>query len=104
MDVTIIATTTNLVREVAGLTDHKTLAPASARYARRQTMWGGQASPTRRERFRTAKITEITASAGQKILFSGWGVVRSLCMSARDEIWGLVTAVAKFNSGDIIVT
>ena len=41
-------------------------------------MWGGKVSLPRRERFRTAKTTEIAAIAGQKILFSQRGSMR-LC-------------------------
>ena len=70
MDVTIITCCTNLMNESSGLKAHRTLAPANARYARRQMMWGGQVRLPRRERFRTAKTTEIAAMAGQKILAS----------------------------------
>jgi len=60
------------MNESSGLKAHMTLAPARARYARRQMMWGGI---VRRERFRTAKTTEIAAMAGQKILGSGRGSI-----------------------------
>jgi hypothetical protein len=56
------------MNESSGLKAHRTLAPANARYARRQTMLGGKLSL---ERFRATKTREIAASAGQKILFSG---------------------------------
>src|ERR1044072_4315237 len=54
----------------SGLKAHKTLAPANGRYAKRQTMCGGN---VRRERLRSARMTEIAASKGQTILFSGRG-------------------------------
>src|SRR5467141_3890000 len=78
MDVTIIASNTNLLSEKSGLKAHRTLAPATARYAKRQIMWGGK---VRRDQFRTTKTTEIAASAGQKILFSGRGAM-TLCSLA----------------------
>ena len=56
------------MNEISGLKAHRTLAPANARYARRQMMLGGKLSL---KRFRPAKTREIAASAGQKILFSG---------------------------------
>jgi hypothetical protein len=59
------------MNESSGLKAHRTLAPANARYARRQMMWGGK---VRRDRFCTAKETAIAAMAGQKILFSGRGM------------------------------
>jgi hypothetical protein len=69
MDVTTITSCTNLMDESSDLKAHRTLAPANARYARRQMMWGGQVSLPKRERFSTAEMTEIAAMAGQKILF-----------------------------------
>jgi hypothetical protein len=48
-----------------------TLAPAKARYAKKQMIFGGQLSLARRERCCKAKTTEIIAMIGQKILFSG---------------------------------
>ena len=67
-------------------------------------MWGGQVSPIRRERLRMAKRTEIAASVGQKILFSGWGVVRRLCTSAGDKPLAGAGAAANINNGATIVT
>src|SRR6516162_1683763 len=59
MDVTIITCCTNLMNENSGLKAHRTLAPANARYASKQMMGGGKVSLPRRERFCTAKTTEI---------------------------------------------
>ena len=42
IDVTIIACCANLMVETLGLKDHRTLAPANARYTRKQMMWGGK--------------------------------------------------------------
>jgi len=83
-------------------------------------MWGGQVSPIRRGRFRAAKRTEIAASIGQTILFSGRGVVRRICASTGDKLLTMSGAVAnvsavnillaisgvaaKINNGDTIVT
>jgi hypothetical protein len=78
--------------ENSGLKAHRTLAPANARYARRQMMWGGK---VRRERFPTAKTTEIAVMAGQKILFSGWDAIRAC------SVWGK-GLVIKINNGDTI--
>src|ERR1700692_1245780 len=69
-DVTTITCCTNLINELSGLKAHRALAPANARHAKRQRMWGGQISLPKRERFRTAKMTEIAVMAGQKILAS----------------------------------
>ena len=68
IDVTIITSCTILMKESSGFTDYRTLAPASARYAKRQIMWGGN---VRRERFRNTKTMEIAVTTGQKILLSG---------------------------------
>jgi hypothetical protein len=94
MDVRIIACCANLTKELSGLKAHKTLAPANVRYARRQMMWGGQVSLPTRERFRTANTTEITAIAGQKILFSGRASMMLSSEVARPE--------EKSNNGDTI--
>src|SRR5262249_9842951 len=59
------------MNESSGLKAQMALAPASARYKRKQTMWGGTVSSRNRDRLRTARMTEIRAMAGQKILFSG---------------------------------
>jgi hypothetical protein len=72
MDVTIVSCRINLMAENSGLKAHRTLAPASARYAKRQMMWGGRVSL---DQFRMTKTTEIAARAGQKILFSRRGVI-----------------------------
>jgi hypothetical protein len=79
------------MNESSGLKAHRTLAPANARYARKQMMCGGKVTLPRRERFRTAKTTEITAIAGQKILFSGRVSMR-LCSDV----------AGKVNNGDTI--
>jgi hypothetical protein len=55
-------------------------------------MWGGKASLPKRERFRTAKTTEIAAMVGQKILFSGRGS-NILCSVSAEP------AVTKSNNG-----
>src|SRR5580693_1214635 len=96
MDVTIITCCTNLMNESSGLKAHRTLAPANARYARRQMMWGGKVSLTRRERFCAARTTEIATSAGQKILFSGRGVIKLCRLDMPAVGLGMTTA----NSGD----
>src|SRR5260370_40539283 len=69
MDVTIIACCANLMNETPGLKDHRALAPAKARYTRRQIMWEGKGL-RRRVRCCTAKTTEIAAITGQNILVS----------------------------------
>src|ERR1700730_17425801 len=66
-DATTITCCTNLTNELSGLKAHRTLAPANATHAKRQRIWGGQISLPRRERFCTARMTEIAAMAGQKI-------------------------------------
>src|ERR1700730_2513891 len=48
-DVTTITCCTNLIDELSGLKAQRTLAPANARHAKRQRMWGGQASLPKRE-------------------------------------------------------
>ena len=70
IDVTIIDCCANLVNEISGRKAHRTLAPANARYARRQMMFGGNASLPRRERLCTAITIEIAAKMGQKIRLS----------------------------------
>jgi hypothetical protein len=57
-------------------------------------MWGGQVSLPTRERFRTANTTEITAIAGQKILFSGRASMMLSSEAAGPE--------EKSNNGDTI--
>ena len=84
------------MNECSGLKAHRTLAPASIRYVRRKMMWGGKRSRTRRERFRTAKPTEIAAMAGQKILFS-----ERLCMMLCSVSPG--PPLMKSSSGDTIM-
>jgi len=59
-------------------------------------MWGGQVSLPRRELFCTAKITEIAATAGQKILFSGRA---SAERAAASRVW---RSVKKSNNGATI--
>ena len=61
-------------------------------------MWGGQARPARRERFRTAKMREIAARAGQKILFSGWVCI----ISGSELVIENPGPVKKSNNGDTI--
>ena len=56
-------------------------------------MWGGKVS-CKRERFRTAKTTEIAAIAGQKILFSQRGSMMLCSEVARRK--------SKSNKGDTI--
>ena len=51
-------------------------------------MWGGK---VRRERFRTAKTTEIAAMAGQKILGSGRGSIM-LC-SVRPPVTKIINGI-----------
>jgi hypothetical protein len=98
MDVTIIACCGNLMTETSGLKAHETLAPASARYAKRQMMWGGK---VRRDQFRKAKTTAIAASTGQKILFSQRGAMVACSLAAADKpVAG--AAVRNINSGDTI--
>jgi hypothetical protein len=63
-------------------------------------MWGGQ---VRRERFCTAKTTEIAASAGQKILFSGRGVVSRFWTSAADKPLVAAPALENAHNGPTIV-
>jgi hypothetical protein len=87
MDVTIISCSKSLLSENSGLKAHRTLAPARARYAKSKMMWGGKASL---DQFRMAKITEIAASAGQKILFSTRGAMM------------LSPGVTYINNGDTI--
>ena len=67
MDVTTIACCANLVNEIPGFKAHGTLAPANARYTRRQTIGGGKGLG-RREPCRAAEKTEIAARTGQNIL------------------------------------
>jgi hypothetical protein len=86
------------MNESSGLKAHRTLAPANARYTRRQMMWGGQAKLAKRERFRTAKRTEIAARAGQKILFSGWVCI----ISGRALAIENPGPLKKSNNGDTI--
>src|SRR6185437_2710290 len=69
MHVTIIACCANLANERLGLKAHRTLAPAKARYARRQMRWEGKGLG-RRERCCSALATEIAAITGQNILVS----------------------------------
>ena len=57
-------------------------------------IWGGK---VKRERFCTAKPTEIAARAGQKILFSGRG-----CMSCMTLCSVSMGEVKKINKGDTI--
>ncbi len=58
-------------------------------------MWGGQVSLPKRERFSTAKMTEIAAMAGQKILFSGRVSIMLSSVGAEPE-------VTKINNGNTI--
>src|ERR1700730_12901127 len=95
IDVIIITCCTNLMNESSGAKAHRTLAPANARYARRQTMWGGKESLLRRERVRTAKMMEIVANAGQTILFSGRFSMRLCSVS--------LTPAARTSNGDTTV-
>ena len=60
------------MNEISGLKDHETLAPANAKYAKREIMWGGKVSL---DQFRIAKMMEIAAIAGQKILCSSRGAI-----------------------------
>ena len=92
MDVTTIISCTNLMNESSGLKAHRTLAPANARYASRQMMWGGNVRLPRRERYLTANPTEIAAIAGQKILGSRRGCI-ILC-----SVWA-GPVVTKINNG-----
>jgi hypothetical protein len=55
--------------ETLGFKDHRTLAPANARYTSKQMMWEGKGL-RRRELYCTAKTTEIAAITGQNILVS----------------------------------
>jgi hypothetical protein len=80
------------MNESSGLKAHTTLAPANARYTRRQMIWGGKVT---RERFCTAKTTEIAARAGQKILFSGRDSMTLCSVLIGGE-------VKKINKGDTI--
>jgi hypothetical protein len=84
------------MNELFGLKAHRTLAPAKARYANKQMMWGGQVSLPRRERFCAAKTAEIAAMAGQKILFSGRASAPRVALSS---VW---TSVREINNGDTI--
>src|SRR6185437_2527482 len=69
MHVTIIACWANRANERPGLKAHRTLAPAKARYAKRQMRWEGKGLG-RRERCCSALATEIAAITGQNILVS----------------------------------
>jgi hypothetical protein len=62
-------------------------------------MWGGHL--TRRERFRTAKTTEIAARIGKKNLFSGRSVIRCCTRSTCELAAGRLRS-GKFNNGDTI--
>src|SRR5262249_32599510 len=69
MDVRIIACCVNLMNERSGLKAHRTLAPASARYAKRQMMWGGKVSldqfrMTKRRRSQRAQARKIYSPRG----------------------------------------
>src|SRR5262249_17778417 len=68
IEVIIITCCVNLTNESSGLKAHRMLAPANARYAKRQMMWKGKVSLPRRERLPMAKTTEIAAIAGQNSL------------------------------------
>jgi hypothetical protein len=104
VDVTIITCSINLVNESSGLKAHKTLVPANARYARRQMMWGGKVSLPTRELFRTAKIMKITTNAGQKILFSGRGVIMACSLAIADVPAAGGFGITTLNNGDTIIT
>jgi hypothetical protein len=81
------------MNEISGLKAHRTLAPANAKYARRQIRLGGK---VRRERFRTVKMTAIATMAGQKILLSRrCSVMRACGFKCSGE-------VPKSNNGDTI--
>src|ERR1700729_117929 len=73
------------MNECSGLKLQRTLAPANARYASRQMMWGGK---VRRERFCAVNIAAIAAMAGQKILVSGRGAAARVALSS---VWRSVT-------------
>src|SRR6516165_3105998 len=81
--------------ERSGLKAHRTLAPANARYAKRQMRWGGKVDLPRRERFCAANATVIAVMAGQKILFSGRASIM-LC-----SVW-TSGEVTRINNGDNI--
>ena len=90
MDATIIACCRNLTNEMLGLKDHRTLAPAKARYARRQMRWEGKGLGSR-ERCCRALTMEIAAITGQNILVS-----KRVSYSGRLKI--------VYSNGEIIVT
>src|SRR5690242_13528578 len=67
-DRTTITCCKNLMKELSGLKAHKVLAPANATHAKRQRMWGGQASLLKREWFCMTRMMETAAMEGQKRL------------------------------------
>src|SRR5262245_46358170 len=83
------------MNESSGLKAHMALAPANARYTRKQALGRGRVSSRNRDRLRKAKTTDIRAMAGQKSLFSGRLSIMVCTVLTAGE-------VTKINNGETI--